>query len=231
MTDDAPTAKPLTADASAVEAASAPANDETKPPNNEQEPPAKESRPNQWMAVIAAFIAAVIAAAAAITSAIVSAHTSDSTMRSQSHASAVLAARQEKREAYANYLNSLYDLDVVETDAISIISHYNPEDLPALNAKIGQFNDKFDNWTHLDGVALLIGSTDVQTNRSKLIDVHNAISYLLFTVQQAANENAFNTVVPQIADLKNKENEADNLQSEFGRVAKNDLDNLGYGEH
>jgi hypothetical protein len=227
MTDDASTPKPLTADASADGAASAPPNDETKPPNNEQEPPAKESHLGQWIAVVAA----VIAAAAAITSAAVNAHTSASTAHSQSHASAVLAERQEKREAYANYYNSLDDLDGVEYQAKNMISNYKPEDLAAFNAKIGEFNDKFIGWVHLDGVIQLLDSPDVDITRSKLIDAHNAIHDILYTFADAANENRFNTMVPQIADLNNKQNEASNLNTEFGYAAKKDLDNLGYGEH
>jgi len=227
MTDDASGPEPLTADASAVEAASAPSSDETKPPKNEQEPPAKESHLGQWIAVVAA----LIAAAAAITSALVSAHTSVSTVRSQSHASAVLAERQEKREAYANYYNSLYDLNNVEYQAENIISMYKPADLTALNAKIDLFNEKGPAWQHQDGVVLLIASTDVDITRSKLFIVHGAIQKILYTFRDAANENRFNTVVAQIAELNNKQTEAFNLSIQFAQAAKKDLNDLGYGEH
>jgi hypothetical protein len=224
MTDDASAPRPLAADTSAVETAAALPNDETKPPSNDQEPPAKQSQLGKWIAVVAA----LIAAASAITSALVSAHSSVST--EHSHASAVLAERKEKNETYAKYYNSLDDLDTAEEDAADIISNYKPENLTELTAKFNEYKDKYIALLHLDGNIYLIESTEVRNTTNKLLDVHNAINDLLLTIQDAANKDTLNTADPQIADLRNKIDEAYNLNKEFGEFARKDLDNLGYGE-
>ncbi|WP_131809767.1 hypothetical protein [Mycolicibacterium fortuitum] len=196
----------------------------------QQTTPAKESRVGHWIAVFAA----IVAAAAAIYSSILAARTAESTTRAQSHSDAVQAERQEKREAYGNYLHAVMGLDRVSF-AINEVLQNAEIDTTRLRTVIDDpaYKEAWDNLLASEGAISLVDSPEVEEARLALVSSANTIGNLIDLHIKPATENPSASVI-----LRRLSNEYygdfagfRNGITAFEKAAKLDLDSLGYGEN
>ena len=131
--------------------------------------------------------------------------------RGKEQAAAILAQRQERKEAYADYLTILDDLENAEYQRGQ-----------ALNdpGAVSDYNHVHRQWARQDDIVRLVASKEVNIIRGKLVE-------LIFDVQQIMDNQAGFDPVAFDAARKNV------VQTglDFSDAATRDLEQLGHGQH
>jgi hypothetical protein len=200
-----------------------------QPKKKRQEPPAKkDSHLAQWIAVLAAIIAAV----AAVTGALVSAHTSVSTTRLQSHASAVLAERQERRDGYSKFLSDVEDLDNREWQVADVIRRYGASVDPMFMQKLNdQYSAAYAEYGRQDDMIGLIDSPWVDAVAAKLVDQELNVHDVVVALVLSTADRKTASILVRLPDFDKYYGVIDATVTEFEKASIKDLQDLGYGEH
>jgi hypothetical protein len=222
------TASP-TGDAPEARTADTP-SDETKPPADNQTsqqpaPPAKDSHLAQWVAIGVA----LLATATAIVSALISAHTSDSTSHMQSHSAAVLAQRQELRDAYAKLAADANDVEGYAFELVDFIRRYPDASSEQIAPPLEKYNEAQAEYQRQIATVEIVDSPDVQAAAIQLVHAINEVQILVYVFRDGVNHGNLTTVLGRLPEYDKKFKDADDRVLDFAKAARKELNNLGYG--
>src|SRR5258705_1974646 len=168
-----------------------------------------------------ALLVALIAAAAGIGGAAVGAIYTNKASYSQLHSAAILAERQERKEADGKLIIALYDLNNQAHEYIKKVEHYSqsvdPRDREAINNQYyGKYFDAFVQWNHEWQVIEILVPKSVLKPIAKLVELENNLDLV------AADLNSSDVRESWDSKSENRINEFHKLENDIVD-AKNEL--------
>lgn len=147
----------------------------------------------------------------------------------QRHAAAVLAERQELKDAYSQYFTKLDDLNDLVFELGEGFKTYTPADRERLTAKIGEYDAAWAEWGRLDDIMLLLSSREVVTASENVTESENKIHDTLDSFKIYMQEGKTDEILNGIAEYYKTADVINSMEDAFFDVAKKDLTDLGYG--
>jgi hypothetical protein len=210
----------------------APQTDETAPlidrpePDKRDEPAVEDLRRGERSLLL---VIAVIAAVTGIVGAGVGGYFATGAAATHTRTAAVLAERQERKDAYSLYFTSLDDLNDIVYDLGNLVRVYKPADNEHILAKIAERDNAWNEWARLDDAMLLISSPEVEKASHKVNDAEYVIHGLIDTFQTSMREGKPDEILNRMPEYDRGYEAAHNTEGAFFEAARNDLAGLGYG--
>jgi hypothetical protein len=179
-----------------------------------------QRRSNEFWLALAGMLATVIVG---ITGSWLAFSASNNQIKAESDRAALSFSREQKENAYANYLDALAALENEEYKLWDLFKRP-PFDMKQAEDQLVLQNEAFDKLQRASSTVRLVASSDVETARKNIRDRHNAIQNSIFKLMTAARTGPPEKVTGPAADLhKNLDLAPSPLVPIFIDAAKKDL--------